>query len=42
MESFKDYNRMLEEGLKKIGFNQKEIQGILGNNWFNFYKDYII
>ena len=32
----------LEEGLKKIGFNQKEIQGILGNNWFNFYKDYII
>ena len=28
----------LESGLKKIGFNEKEINGILGNNWFNFYK----
>ena len=29
----------LESGLKKIGFNEKEINGILGNNWFNFYKE---
>ena len=28
----------LESGLKKIGFNGEEINGILGNNWFNFYK----
>jgi len=28
----------LEEGLKKIGFNNDEVNGILGNNWFNFYK----
>ena len=28
----------LEIGLKKIGFNQEETNGILGNNWFNFYK----
>ena len=28
----------LESGLKKIGFNKKEVEGILGNNWFNFYK----
>ena len=28
----------LENGLKKVGFNDKEINGILGNNWFNFYK----
>ena len=28
----------LENGLKKVGFNEKEINGILGNNWFNFYK----
>ena len=28
----------LENGLKKIGFNKNEIDGILGNNWFNFYK----
>ncbi len=28
----------LENGLKKAGFNDKEINGILGNNWFNFYK----
>jgi microsomal dipeptidase-like Zn-dependent dipeptidase len=31
----------IEKGLKKIGFNDEELQGILGNNWFNFYKDYI-
>ena len=28
----------LETGFKKIGFNDDEINGILGNNWFNFYK----
>ena len=28
----------LEKGLSKIGFNKNEIDGILGNNWFNFYK----
>ena len=28
----------LESGLKKVGFNDVEIYGILGNNWFNFYK----
>ncbi len=28
----------LEKGLKKVGFNYEEINGILGNNWYNFYK----
>ena len=28
----------LEMGLKKIGFNKDETNGILGNNWYNFYK----
>ena len=28
----------LEVGLKKIGFNEDEAHGILGNNWYNFYK----
>ena len=28
----------LEKGLKKIGFNVTEVNDILGNNWFNFYK----
>ena len=28
----------LEVGLKKIGFNGDETHGILGNNWYNFYK----
>ena len=28
----------LETGLKKIGFNEDETSGILGNNWYNFYK----
>ena len=28
----------LELGLKKIGFKEKEVNAILGNNWFNFYK----
>lgn len=31
----------IEKGLKKVGFNNEELYGILGNNWFNFYKDYI-
>ena len=29
----------LESGLNKIGFSEDEINGILGNNWFNFYKN---
>tara|TARA_B100000700_G_scaffold259497_1_gene294335 strand:- start:9 stop:977 length:969 start_codon:yes stop_codon:yes gene_type:complete len=28
----------LETGLSKVGFDKKEIGGILGDNWFNFYK----
>ena len=28
----------IENGLKKIGFSDSETQGILGNNWYNFYK----
>jgi membrane dipeptidase len=28
----------LELGLKKIGFKENEVNGILGNNWYNFYK----
>jgi len=28
----------LESGLKKIGFSENETNGILGNNWYNFYK----
>ena len=31
----------LEEGLKTVGFNENDIKLILGNNWYNFYKDYI-
>ncbi|MDA9177895.1 dipeptidase [Candidatus Pelagibacter sp.] len=31
--------KSLESGLKKIGFSENEINGILGNNWFNFYKN---
>ena len=29
----------LEKGLKKVGFSEIEINGILGNNWYNFYKN---
>ena len=29
----------LEVGLKTVGFDNEEINGILGNNWFNFYKN---
>ena len=28
----------IENGLIKIGFSIEEVNGILGNNWFNFYK----
>ena len=28
----------LENGLKKVGFNEMEVNNILGNNWYNFYK----
>ena len=28
----------IELGLKKIGFSDDETHGILGNNWYNFYK----
>ncbi len=28
----------IENGLSKVGFNKNEICGILGDNWFNFYK----
>ncbi len=29
----------IKVGLKKVGFSENEIYGILGNNWFNFYKN---
>ncbi len=29
----------LETGLRKIGFSIDETNGILGNNWYNFYKN---
>ena len=28
----------LEKGLKNIGFSSEEVNDILGNNWFKFYK----
>ena len=28
----------IEKGLKKVGFSDAETHGILGNNWYNFYK----
>ena len=28
----------LEKGLKDVGFSEDETNGILGNNWYNFYK----
>ena len=28
----------LEVGLKKVGFSESEVNGIIGNNWYNFYK----
>ena len=29
----------LDIGLKKVGFNENDVNGILGNNWYNFYKE---
>jgi len=29
----------LEVGFKKVGFSESEVNGILGNNWYNFYKE---
>ena len=29
----------LEKGFKKVGFKESEINLIIGNNWFNFYKN---
>jgi len=28
----------LENGLKKVGFREAEVNDILGNNWYNFYR----
>jgi len=28
----------LENGLKKVGFQETEVNDILGNNWYNFYR----
>ena len=28
----------LEIGLKKVGFKEAEVNDILGNNWYNFYR----
>ena len=28
----------LEQGLKKVGFQDTEVNDILGNNWYNFYR----
>ena len=38
---FKDARgfKNLETGLKKVGFSENEVNGILGNNWYNFYKE---
>ena len=39
-EWFKDARgfKNLELGLKKIGFKETEVNDILGNNWYNFYR----
>ena len=29
----------LEKGLKKVGFSEIETDGILGNNWYNFFRN---
>ena len=29
----------LEAGFKKVGFSESEVNGILGDNWYNFYKE---
>ena len=40
-EWFKDARgfKNLGNGLIKIGFNQTEVEGILGNTWYNFHKN---
>ena len=38
LRSFLKEFKNLENGLKKVGLNDVEMNGILGNNWFNFYK----
>ena len=35
------FKQQMRDYLGNIGFNDNEIKLILGNNWFNFYKDYI-
>ena len=37
---FKDARgfKNLELGLKKVGFKDTEVNDILGNNWYNFYR----
>ena len=37
---FKDARgfKNLELGLKEVGFKDTEINDILGNNWYNFYR----
>ena len=37
---FKDARgfKNLEQGLKKVGFRESEVNDILGNNWYNFYR----
>ncbi len=37
---FKDARgfKNLEQGLKKVGFQEAEVNDILGNNWYNFYR----
>ena len=37
---FKDARgfKNLEQGLKKVGFQESEVNDILGNNWYNFYR----
>ena len=34
----RDLFNLNEKGLKKAGFSDTETHGILGNNWYNFYK----
>jgi len=29
----------IENGLRKVGFSEEETNGILGNNWYNFYRN---
>ncbi len=38
---FKDARGLenIKNGLIKVGFSEDETNGILGNNWFNFYKN---